>query len=93
VGSDGTLLDDKFYSNKLGGLSKKQWSRLGVSMLDSGDVADHPYQSQFEAFFEALDHNQEMPLTSLADAAITHEVIFAADSSAARHEKKHPPTG
>jgi hypothetical protein len=34
-----------------------------------------------------------MPLTSLADAAITHEVIFAADSSAARHEKKHPPTG
>lgn len=92
VGSDGTLLDDKFYSNKLGGLSKKQWSRLGVPLLDSGDVADHPYQSQFEAFFEALDHNREMPLTSLADAAITHEVIFAADSSAARHEKKHPPT-
>lgn len=90
VGSEGTLLDDKFYSTRLGGLSKKEWSRLGVPLLDSGDVNDHPYQAQFEAFFNALDHGQEMPLTSLADAAITHEIIFAADHSAAVHERKHP---
>lgn len=90
VGSEGTLLDDKFYSARLGGLSKKQWSRLGLPMLDSGDVADHPYQAQFEAFFHALDHGQDMPLTSLADAFVTHEVIFAADRSASLHEKKHP---
>ena len=90
VGSDGTLLDDKFYSTKFGGLNKKEWSRLGVPMLDSGDVADHPYQAQFEAFFQALDHGQDMPLTSLADAFATHEVIFAADHSAAVHERKHP---
>ena len=93
VGSEGTLLDDKFYSTRLGGLSKKEWSRLGVPMLDSGDVADHPYQAQFEAFFQALDHGQEMPLTSLTDALVTHEVIFAADRSAALHEKKHPTAG
>jgi predicted dehydrogenase len=90
VGSEGTLLDDKFYSTRLGGLSKKEWSRLGLPMLDSGDVADHPYQAQFEAFFQALDHGVEMPLTSLAEAFVTHEVIFAADHSAALHEKKHP---
>lgn len=90
VGSEGTLLDDRFYSTRLGGLSKKEWSRLGVPLLDSGDVADHPYQAQFESFFHALDHGQEMPLTSLAEAMVTHEVIFAADSSAARHEKRHP---
>lgn len=90
VGSEGTLLDDKFYSAKLGGLNKKEWSRLGVSMLDSGDVADHPYQAQFEAFFHALDQGKEMPLTSLADGLATHEIIFAADRSAALHEKKHP---
>jgi len=90
VGSDGTLLDDKFFSTRLGGLSKKEWSRLGVPMLDSGDVSDHPYQAQFEAFFHALDEGREMPLTSLADAFHTHEVIFAADNSASRHEKKHP---
>lgn len=91
VGSEGTLRDDLFFSTRLGGLSKKQWSRLGVPMLDSGDVSDHPYQAQFEAFFQALDRGQEMPLTSLADAAVTHEVIFAADASAARHDKKHAP--
>jgi len=90
VGSEGTLLDDKFYSTKLGGLNKKEWSRLGIPMLDSGDVADHPYQAQFEAFFHALDVGQEMPLTSLADAFVTHEVIFGADHSAALHERKHP---
>jgi hypothetical protein len=31
-----------------------------------------------------------MPLTSLADALQTHEVIFAADQSAQRHNRKHP---
>lgn len=91
VGSEGSLLDDKFFSTKLGGLSKKQWSRLGVPLLDSGDVADHPYQAQFEAFFHALDRGEEMPLTSLADGVATHEVIFAADRSAATHDRKHPP--
>lgn len=90
VGSEGTLLDDKFYSTKLGALNKKEWSRLGVSLLDSGDVADHPYQAQFEAFFQALDQGKDMPLTSLADGVATHEVIFAADRSAALHDKKHP---
>jgi predicted dehydrogenase len=51
-------------------------------MLDSGDVSDHPYQSQFEAFFNALDKGKEMPLTSFADATRSHEIIFAADRSA-----------
>ncbi|MCC6232364.1 MAG: Gfo/Idh/MocA family oxidoreductase, partial [Verrucomicrobiales bacterium] len=55
VGSEGTLLDDRFFSTRLGALSKKEWSRLGVPLLDSGDVSDHPYQTQFEAFFQALD--------------------------------------
>ncbi len=53
-------------------------------MLDSGDVSDHPYQAQFEAFFAALDAGCEMPLTGLAEAARTFDVIFAADKSAAQ---------
>ena len=53
-----------------------------MKLLDSGDVSDHPYQTQFEAFFEALETGKEMPLTSLNDAVKTHEVIFAADQSA-----------
>lgn len=82
VGSEGSLLDNKFYSTKIRGLNKNKWSELAVKLLDSGDVSDHPYQVQFEEFFRSVDENREMPLTSLADALKTHEVIFAADRSA-----------
>lgn len=90
VGSEGSLLDNKFYSTKLGGLNKAKWSELSMKLLDSGDVSDHPYQTQFEAFFHALQLGQDMPLTSLSHALRTHEVIFAADNSAERHaHRKH----
>lgn len=83
VGSQGSLLDNKFHSMKLGGLNKHQWSNLSMKMLDSGDVSDHPYTTQFQAFFDALEKGKHMPLTSLDDAIKTHEIIFAADKSAA----------
>ena len=83
VGSEGSLLDNKFHSQKVAGLNKAAWSQLSMKMLDSGDVADHPYQTQFQAFFDALDRGEEMPLTSFADGFATHRVIAAADKSAA----------
>lgn len=83
VGSEGSLLDNKFHSMRIPGLNKAKWSEISMKPLDSGDVSDHPYQTQFQAFFDALDKGQEMPLTSLKEAARTHEVIFAADQSAA----------
>jgi predicted dehydrogenase len=83
VGSEGSLLDNKFHSNRLGGLNKHKWSELSMKMLDSGDVSDHPYLTQFQAFFDALDAGKEMPLTSLNEALRSHEIIFAADRSAA----------
>jgi len=83
VGSEGSLLDDKFHSRKLA-TDKGHWSRLSMKLLDSGDVSDHPYQAQFQAFFAALDRGDDMPLTSLAEAKKTFDVVFAADESAAR---------
>jgi len=82
VGSEGSLLDSRFHSMKLDGLNKNKWSELSMKMLDSGDVSDHPYQTQFQAFFDALAAGKEMPLTSLADALTSHKIIFAADKSA-----------
>ena len=58
VGSEGSLLDNKFHSQKLAGLNRHAWSQLSMKMLDSGDVTDHPYQTQFQAFFDALDAGQ-----------------------------------
>ena len=82
VGSEGSLLDNKFHSQKLAGLNRHAWSDLSMKLLDSGDVSDHPYQTQFQAFFDALEQGKDMPLTSFADAFATHRVIAAADKSA-----------
>lgn len=81
-GSEGSLLDNKFHSMKLQ-TNKASWSTLSLKMLDSGDVADHPYLTQFNAFFESLEKGKDMPLTSLAEAMVTHKIMFAADKSAA----------
>jgi UDP-N-acetyl-2-amino-2-deoxyglucuronate dehydrogenase len=83
VGSEGSLLDNRFHSEKLKGLDRHAWSQLSMKMLDSGDVADHPYQTQFAAFFDALDRGEDMPLTSFEDGFATHRIIAAADRSAA----------
>ncbi len=82
VGSEGSLLDNRFHSTKLA-TDRHSWSTLAMKLLDSGDVSDHPYQAQFQAFFDALDAGVEMPLTSFPQAAKTFDVIFAADRSAA----------
>ena len=81
LGSEGSLLDNKFHSMKLE-TDKNSWSSLAMKMLDSGDVSDHPYQEQFETFFKSVAEGKEMPLTSLKDAMKTFKVIFAADKSA-----------
>ncbi|WP_339922703.1 Gfo/Idh/MocA family oxidoreductase [uncultured Cyclobacterium sp.] len=81
-GSEGSILDNKFHSNKLKS-DKTRWSDLSMKMLDSGDVADHPYQLQFDTFFQSILNGTDMPLTGLKEAMKTHEVIFAADKSAA----------
>ncbi len=82
VGSEGSLLDNKFHSQKLAGLNRHAWSDLSMKLLDSGDVSDHPYQTQFQAFFDALEQGKRMPLTSFDDAFVTHRVMAAADKSA-----------
>lgn len=81
VGSEGSLLDNKLQSNLQPGAERNRWTQLPFKLVDSGDVADHPYQTQFDAFFRAIAHGQAMPLTGLAEGVRTHEVIFAADRS------------
>ena len=85
VGSEGSLLDDKFHSAKLG-TDKSRWSSLATALVDSGDVKDHPYQPQFQAFVDAIRARRKMPLTDLETALETHRVIFAADLSAKKGE-------
>lgn len=82
VGRDGTLFDGRIWSDRIAGLDPNRWSDLGVKLESSADDVDDPYPTQFREFFAAIAEGREMRLTSLADAARTHEVIFAADRSA-----------
>lgn len=82
VGSEGSMLDNRFYSNKLDGL-KKEWTTLATSLIDSGDVKDHPYEPQFQAFADSVRKERPMPLTDFETAFESHRVMFAADRSAA----------
>lgn len=83
VGSEGSVLNNRFTSLKLPGLRKDQWSTLATVPVDSGDVKDHPYLPQFQAFVDAVHQGTEMPKTSLEDAMKTHRAVFAADRSVA----------
>src|SRR5690606_29189928 len=82
VGSEGSLLDNKFHTTRIHGLNKHAWSTLSMKMADSGDVSDHPYQAQFESFFATVEQGGEMPLTSLGESMRSHRAVLAADRSA-----------
>ena len=83
VGSHGSMLDNKFYSSKIGGITKDKWSMLDAPLIDSGDVNDHPYQPQFQEFVNSIHNDTTMPLTDFDTAFESHRVAFAADRSAA----------
>jgi predicted dehydrogenase len=85
VGSEGSLLDDRIHSTKLG-TDKSRWSSLATPLVDSGDVKDHPYQPQFQAFVDAVRAGRKMPHTDFETALESHRVIFASDLSAKKGE-------
>ncbi len=83
LGSEGSLLDNKLHSNRIAGLDKTRWTTMSAPLADSGDVKDHPYLPQFQAFIDAAHAGQRMPLTDLDTAIESHRVMYAADLSAA----------
>jgi predicted dehydrogenase len=82
VGSEGSLLDNRFTSTRLPGLRKDRWSTLETALVESGDVHDHPYRPQFQAFVDSAAVGRPMPRTDFETAYETHRAIFAADRSA-----------
>ncbi|MEA1996004.1 MAG: Gfo/Idh/MocA family oxidoreductase [Gemmatimonadota bacterium] len=79
VGSHGSLKNELFFSKKIEGLNG--WTKMDVQLIDSGDVAHHPYSAQFAYYAECLDKGEEGH-NSLRNAFETHRVVFAADRSA-----------
>ncbi|QDT64889.1 Gfo/Idh/MocA family protein [Calycomorphotria hydatis] len=80
-GELGTIWNDQISSTKWPGLKYGEWAKIPTSLPDSGDVSDHPYQSQFEHLLSCIKNDEE-PTNSLANCLHTHEVTFAIDEAA-----------
>lgn len=75
-GDRGSIHNDRVASLDWPGLAHGQWATVPTALPDSGDVDDHPYQLQFQAFVEAI-RGGAAPHNTLAGAAHSHEVAFA----------------
>ena len=84
IGSQGTVLDNRFFSARLQGMDRTQWGTIPTPHDDSDDVREHPYLGQFQAFVDAVGSKRPMPWTDFDTAFESHRVVFAADLSAAR---------
>jgi len=56
--------------------AQKQWVELSVICPDSSDVRHHPFQAQMDHFVDCILKDRESHC-NLADAAKTHEIVFA----------------
>ena len=83
VGANGSIWNDKFHTDKFGGLRKTGWSTLNVQLVDSGDVEHHPYTALFRDFVEAIREEREPTLT-LESSIVAHKACIAADLAAER---------
>lgn len=79
-GEAGVIRDNKVFSTKLGG--QQDFAEIPTIMLDSGDVTHHPYQDEIDELVDCILEDRQHSI-NLGYAARTHEVVFAADRSAA----------
>ncbi|MHC4198660.1 MAG: Gfo/Idh/MocA family protein [Planctomycetota bacterium] len=75
-GDRGSVKDNRIWSHKYPG--QKGWVELPTVCPDSSDVTHHPFQSQMDHFVDCILHDRESHC-NLADAAKTHEIVFAAE--------------
>ena len=78
VGANGSIWNDKFHTEKFGGLRKSGWSKLNVQLVDSGDMEHHPYTALFADFVDAIREDREPRLT-LESSILSHKACLAAD--------------
>jgi predicted dehydrogenase len=80
TGTKGSIRDNRLWSHQLEG--QTDWATIPTIMPDSGDVTHHPYQEEFDYFVDCIRNKQDNIL-NIEESATIHEIIFAADESAA----------
>lgn len=81
LGTQGTIRDNRVWSPKLFP-GQTDWVEIPTVLPNSGDVTHHPFNAQIENFAaNILDDAPILP--DIFDALKTHQLIFAAEESAA----------
>jgi predicted dehydrogenase len=80
LGENGTIRDNRVFSKKLMP-GQTDFAEIPTIMPVSGDVSHHPFQGEVDHLVDCVMTDTESHV-NLADAAITHEVVFALDESA-----------
>lgn len=79
VGVDGTIKNNRVWSPSTFP-GQTDWVEVPTVTPDSGDVTHHPFQGEADHLVECIERDEESHC-NIADAYITHEIIFAADES------------
>lgn len=74
-GDKGAIKDNRLWLPERG--DKTDWIELPDIRPDSSSVEHHPFQAQMDHFVECINEGRESHC-NLADAAKTHEVVYAA---------------
>jgi len=74
-GNKGSANDNKIWSHNHP--EQKDWIELDTIRPDSSDVSHHPFQGEIDHFIECIQNDVESHC-NFADAAKTHEIVFAA---------------
>ncbi|MCL5947361.1 MAG: Gfo/Idh/MocA family oxidoreductase [Chloroflexi bacterium] len=78
-GDRGTIVQNRFISDLFPG--QTDWAEVPTIMPDTPQVAHHPFQGEMNDLVEAITENRPA-LVNIDDAVKTHELIFAAETSA-----------
>jgi predicted dehydrogenase len=85
AGSSGSIFDDQFYSDRIAGLERARWSRMGARTIgDAAVIGPEMYLDFLTSFVGCVRSGQDMPRTNLDMSYRMHRMLFAADESAIR---------
>ena len=83
VGSEGSVVDDQFYTRRIAGLDSARWSRMGARTIgDATVIGADMYVDFLMAFVAAVRSGTPMPRTNLEMTYRMHRMVFAADAAA-----------
>lgn len=79
-GAKGTLVNNRLTARLIAG--QTSWAEIPTVLPDTPQVAHHPFPGEVNDLAEAITNNRPA-LVNIRDAFQTHEIIFAAEQSAA----------